>query len=47
MLSMVFGLPTVFGLVVWRSYRSADARTERGEELVPDGVERWEPAERE
>jgi hypothetical protein len=43
MLSMVFGLPTVFGLLLWRSYRSAAARTRRGEELVPPGAERWEP----
>ncbi|HVS18012.1 MAG TPA: hypothetical protein VMT18_05380 [Planctomycetota bacterium] len=43
MLSMVFGLPAVFGLLVWRSYRSAGARARRGEALVPPGVERWEP----
>ena len=43
MLAMVFGLPTAFGLLLWRSYRSADARSARGEELVPPGVERWEP----
>jgi len=45
MLSMVFGLPLVFGVVVWRSYRSADARSQRGEALVPEGAERWEPDE--
>lgn len=45
MLGMVFGLPTVFGAVLWHSYRSAAARERRGERLVPPGVERWEPGE--
>ncbi len=48
MLGMVYlGLPTVAGVVVWRSYRSAGARAGRGESLLPPGVERWEPDERE
>ena len=47
MLGMVFGLPTVFGVLLWRTYRSAGARALRGEPLLPPGVERWEPGERE
>ena len=43
MLSMVFGLPVVFGALVWHSYRSAAQRRARGETLVSPGVERWEP----
>ena len=46
MLGMVFGLPTVFGVLLWHTYRSAGARVRRGEQLLPPGVERWEPDER-
>lgn len=45
MLAMVFGLPVAFGLLLWRTYRSAAARAARGEELVVPGAERWEPDE--
>jgi hypothetical protein len=45
MLSVVFGLPLVFGLLIWRSYRSAAARAERGEVLGTPGAVRWTPAE--
>jgi hypothetical protein len=47
MLGMVFGLPMLFGVLLWRTYRSAGARAGRGELLLPPGVERWEPGERE
>lgn len=46
MLGMVFGLPTVFSVALWRTYRSADARALKGETLVPPGVERWDPRAR-
>lgn len=41
MLSVVFGLPVVFGFVVWRSYRSASERAARGEVTCTPGAERW------
>jgi hypothetical protein len=43
MLSVVFGLPVVFGLLVWRSYRSAPSRAARGEILGTPGALRWTP----
>ena len=42
MLAMVFLLPSGFGLLVWRSYRSAGQRAARGEPLAPPGTIRWE-----
>jgi hypothetical protein len=45
MLSVVFGLPVAFGLLVWRSYRSAAARAARGESLGTPGKLRWTPGE--
>lgn len=45
MLSVVFGLPLVFGLLVWRSYRSAASRAARGEVLGTPGALRWTPGE--
>ena len=44
MLAMVFSLPLVFGLVVWRSYRTADARAARGEDVSTPGTLRWDDA---
>ena len=41
MLSVVFALPVVFGLLIWRSYRSAGARSARGELLGTPGALRW------
>lgn len=43
MLSMVFLIPVGFGLVVWRSFRSAEARRARGEQISTPGALRWEP----
>jgi hypothetical protein len=45
MLSVVFGLPVAFGLLVWRSYRSAASRAARGETLGTPGALRWTPGE--
>jgi hypothetical protein len=43
MLSIVFALPTVFGLVIWRSYRSEGTRAARGEAVSHPGAIRWRP----
>ena len=48
MLGMVFAIPAVFGLVVWRSFRSEAERRARGELVGTPGALRWtagEPAE--
>jgi hypothetical protein len=42
MLAMVFILPSAFGLLVWRSFRSASARSARGEQIATPGALRWE-----
>ncbi|MCY3000393.1 MAG: hypothetical protein NTV21_01090 [Planctomycetota bacterium] len=42
MLSMVFLIPVGFGLVVWRSFRTAGERQARGEQLYTPGAKRWE-----
>ncbi len=42
MLAVVFGLPLVFGLLVWRSYRVARARAAAGEAYQPEGKLRWD-----
>jgi len=47
MLAMVFSLPVMFGFVVWRSYRNADRRAQRGDALSTPGAERWEPGREE
>ena len=41
MLGVVFTLPLVFGLVVWRSYRTESARSARGEDVSTPGKLRW------
>ena len=41
MLAMVFVIPSAFGLIVWRSFRSADARRARGEQVGTPGALRW------
>jgi len=46
MISMVFLIPAGFGFVVWRSFRSADARRARGEQVSTPGSIRWEADER-
>ena len=43
MLGMVFVIPAGFGLLVWRSYRTASARRSRGEAVGTPGAVRWEP----
>ena len=45
MLSVVFSLPLLFGFVVWRSYRSAEARARRGEPISTPGALRWTPGD--
>lgn len=45
MLSVVFTLPLAFGFLVWRSYRSADARARRGEPISTPGALRWADGE--
>jgi hypothetical protein len=47
MLGMVFAIPTVFGLVVWRSFRSETARRARGDHVGTPGALRWTAGERE
>lgn len=42
MLSMVFVIPAGFAFVVWRSFRSAESRRARGEQLYAPGALRWE-----
>jgi len=42
MLSMVFLIPLGFGFVVWRSFRTAARRRERGEQVSTPGAMRWE-----
>ena len=46
MISMVFLIPAGFGFVVWRSFRNADARRARGEQISTPGAMRWEADER-
>lgn len=46
MLAMVFALPTVFGLLVWSSFRKNRSRTAAGEGFAPEGKLRWEAAPR-
>ena len=45
MLSMVVLIPTGFGFVVWRSYRSAARRAEKGEPIETPGAIGWERGE--
>lgn len=42
MLAMVFAVPATFGFVVWRSYRTAAERSERGELTQDPGTIRWD-----
>ena len=42
MLSMVVAIPSVFALVVWRSYRTEAVRAARGEPVTTPGALRWE-----
>ena len=41
MLAMVLAIPTGFGLLVWRSYRSESARRARGDHVSTPGALRW------
>jgi hypothetical protein len=43
MLAMVLAIPTGFGLLVWRSYRSESARRARGDQVSTPGALRWTP----
>ena len=45
MLGVVVALPTTFGLVIWRSYRSEAARAARGEAVSHPGAVRWRSGE--
>lgn len=40
MLAMVYGVPLVFGIFVWNSYRARRAAGERS--YAPEGKLRWE-----
>jgi hypothetical protein len=42
MISMVFLIPAGFGFVVWRSFKSAEVRRARGEQISTPGALRWE-----
>lgn len=47
MLVMVFAVPSLFGLLVWRSYRTEGRRRAQGEAIDTPGALRWTDADRE
>ena len=42
MLAMVFAIPTVFGLLVWNSFRKNRGQRGTEAEFAPEGKLRWE-----
>ena len=45
MIGMVFATPLALCFVVWRSYKSGQARAARGEHFQPEGKLRWSDRE--
>ncbi len=44
MLGTMVLLASGFGFLIWNSYRTARARTARGERIAPEGTRRWPEA---